>query len=74
MLMRLFKPRVAFRLLDTYISFQEEFTEFMIYLLIAILEKFAKKMLKMRFDELMSMIQNLPTKTWSESDIEIVIA
>lgn len=31
-------------------------------------------MLKMRFDELMSMIQNLPTKNWSESDIEIVIA
>lgn len=28
----------------------------------------------MRFDDLMSMIQNLPTKNWSENDIEIVIA
>lgn len=28
----------------------------------------------MRFDELMSTIQNLPTKTWTQDDIEIVIA
>lgn len=69
MLMRMFSPRVAFRLLDTYISFEEGYPELMIFLLIAILEKFAKKMLKMRFDDLMSLIQNLPTKIWTEEDI-----
>ena len=46
----------------------------MIFLLIAILEKFAKTMLKMKFDDLMSLIQNLPTKDWTEDEIEIVIA
>jgi hypothetical protein len=46
----------------------------MIYLLIAILEKFATKMLKMKFDDLMGLIQNLPTKNWTEDEIEIVIA
>jgi hypothetical protein len=34
----------------------------MIFLLIAVVEKFAKKMLKMKFDDIMSLIQCLPTK------------
>lgn len=46
----------------------------MIYLLITILEKFAKKMLSLRGDDLMTYMQKLPTKEWTEADLEIVIA
>lgn len=46
----------------------------MIYLLIAILEKFAKKILSLRGDELMTFMQRLPTKDWDETNLELVIA
>lgn len=46
----------------------------MIFLLIAVLQKFAKQMLKMKFDDIMSLIQCLPTKQWKQHDIEIIIA
>lgn len=46
----------------------------MIYFLIAILEKFAKKILELRSDELMTFMQKLPTKTWDCEDIDMIIA
>ena len=33
------------------------------------LEKFAEKMLVMKFDELMGFLQSLPTKKWGEADL-----
>ena len=74
MMMRMFQPRVAFRLLDTYISFEDQDSELMIFMLIAILGKFATKMLKMKFDQIMCLIQKLPTQSWTEDDIQTIIA
>ena len=65
---------VGIRLFDTYISFHEEYPTLMIFLLIALLEKFAERMLQMRFDELMGFLQTLPTKNWGEADLEMLIA
>lgn len=73
-MLRMFAPLVGVRLFDTYISYEEEYPTLMIYLLIAILEKFAKKILSLRSDELMTFMQKLPTKEWNEADLEIVIA
>ena len=42
MLLRMFDPLVGLRLFDTFISYEEEYPTLMIYLIIAILEKFAK--------------------------------
>jgi hypothetical protein len=70
----LFKPTIRVRLLDTYISLQEEYPILMIYLLIAILQKFAGKIFQMRSDDLMNFIQNLPTQKWTESDLEDAIS
>lgn len=50
MMLRMFSPLVGVRLFDTYISYDDEYPTLMIYLLIAILEKFAKKILTLRSD------------------------
>jgi len=46
----------------------------MVFLLIAIIEKFAKKLLAMKFEDLMNFLQHLPTKDWNIQDLEMVIA
>lgn len=46
----------------------------MIYLLIAILEKFANKILGLKSDELMTFMQKIPTKDWQSQDIDVIIA
>ena len=50
MMLRLFSPMVGIRLFDTFISYEDEYPTLMLYLLIAIIEKFAKQMLGMRSD------------------------
>ena len=60
---------VGIRLFDTFISYHDEYPTLIIFLLIAILEKFAERMLKMRFEDLMGFMQNLPTKKWGEADL-----
>jgi hypothetical protein len=41
----------------------------MVFLFIAIIEKFAKKLLSYKFEELMGFLQNLPTKNWVVGDL-----
>jgi len=64
MLLRMFNPNVAIRLFDTYITLEGSFPDFMVYIFIAILEKFAHKLLHLRFEDLMAFLQNLPTRKW----------
>lgn len=74
MLLRLFSPGVGIRLFDTYISYEGSYPQLMLFLFIAIVEKFAKKLLHCRFEELMALLQNLPTKQWTPADLDILIA
>lgn len=74
MLLRMFNPLVGVRLFDTYISYESEYPSLMIFILIAVLEKYANKMLELKSDELMTFVQKLPTKEWKEEEIEVVIA
>ena len=69
MLLRCFDPMVGIRLFDTFISYHDEYPTLIIFILIAILEKFAERMLKMRFEDLMGFMQQLPTKKWGEADL-----
>jgi hypothetical protein len=69
MLLRLFSPKVGIRLFDTYISYEGNYPELMVFLFIAIIEKFAKKLLSYKFEELMGFLQNLPTKNWVVGDL-----
>lgn len=70
----MFNPVVGIRLFDTYIAYEEEYPTLMIYLIIGILEKFAKDILKLKGDDLMGFVHKLPTKEWDEQDLEMVIA
>jgi hypothetical protein len=69
MLLRLFAPGVGIRLFDTYISYEGSYPELMLFLFIAIIEKFAKKLLASRFEDIMAFLQNLPTRKWSAADL-----
>lgn len=44
---------MGIRLFDTFISYEEEYPTLMIYLIIAIIEKFAKEILSKKGDDLM---------------------
>ena len=46
----------------------------MVFLLIAILEKFAKDILSLKGEDLMTFVQTLPTKKWGYTELEMVIA
>lgn len=74
MLLRLFTPNVGIRLFDTFLSYEGSYPELMLYLFIAIVEKFAKKLLACRFEDLMAFLQNLPTRKWTTTDLEMLIA
>lgn len=74
MLLRLFGPNVGIRLFDTYISYEGNYPELMVFLFIAIVEKFAKKLLSSKFEDIMAFLQNLPTKKWTASDLQMLIA
>ena len=65
-LLRMFSPRLGIRLFDTYISYEEKYPMFMLYLLVAVFIKFSNRLRAMRFDEIMKFLQNMPTKSWSE--------
>jgi len=70
----MFNPNIGILLFDSYISHLQDFPEMMIFVLIATLRKFEKRLLKMKFEELMSFLQNLPTKSWDHEDLQVVIA
>ena len=69
MLLRMFSVNVGVRMFDTFIACEGSFPELMVCIFIAVMEKYAKKLMAMRFEELMSFLQNLPTKNWGEEDL-----
>mmetsp|Transcript_34244 Transcript_34244/g.39947 ORF Transcript_34244/g.39947 Transcript_34244/m.39947 type:complete len:416 (+) Transcript_34244:31-1278(+) len=74
LLIREFPLKLAMRLFDTYISDDEGFTQLHSYISVVLLTKWSPKIKKMQFHEIMLFLQNLPTKEWSEQDINMVIA
>lgn len=74
LLIREFPLKLAIRLFDTYISDDEGFTNLHCYISVVLLTKWSPKLKKMQFHEIMLFLQNIPTKEWSEADINMVIA
>jgi len=74
LLVREFPLKVGMRLFDTYISDEQGFSVLHIYVCAALLLKWSVKLKKMNFPEIMVFLQNMPTRDWSEQDIEIIIA
>jgi hypothetical protein len=74
LLVREFPLKVGLRLFDTYISDEQGFSVLHIYVCAALLLKWSIKLKKMNFTDIMLFLQSMPTKDWSEKDIEIIIA
>jgi hypothetical protein len=67
----------ANRLTGTLLARQAEeqgFSEFHLYVCAAFLVKWSSKLLKMDFQDIMMFLQSLPTKDWTEKDIELLLS
>lgn len=74
LLIREFSLKVAVRLFDTYISDENGFSVLHLYVCAAILLKWSIKLKKMNLDNIMMFLQDLPTKQWSDQDLDVLIA
>ena len=74
LLIREFPLKLGMRLFDTYISDNEGFTTLHMFVCTALLLKWAQKLKKMQFHEMMLFLQSLPTKEWGEEDLQMLIA
>lgn len=50
------------------------FSEFHLYVCAAFLVKWSDKLQRMDFQEIMMFLQSLPTKSWTEKDVELLLS
>ncbi|KKA26963.1 hypothetical protein TD95_004058 [Thielaviopsis punctulata] len=74
LLMREISVKNTIRMWDTYLAEEQGFSEFHLYVCAAFLVKWSAKLLKMDFQEIMMFLQSLPTKDWTEKDIEMLLS
>ena len=72
-LLREFPLDRAVRMWDTYISEEESFAEFHVYVCTAFLVHWEKEILEKEFPLLLTFLQSLPTQDWTEEDIGILM-
>ncbi|EYB28872.1 hypothetical protein FG05_30253 [Fusarium graminearum] len=72
--MREFSVKNTIRMWDTYLAEEQGFSEFHLYVCAAFLVKWSDKLLDMDFQEIMMFLQSLPTKGWTEKDIELLLS
>jgi TBC1 domain family member 2 len=67
--------RHLFRTALTRVQAEEQgFSEFHLYVCAAFLVKWSSKLVKMDFQEIMMFLQALPTRDWTEKDIELLLS
>eukprot|EP01125_Pyxidicula_operculata_P005857 TRINITY_DN2047_c0_g3_i2.p1 TRINITY_DN2047_c0_g3~~TRINITY_DN2047_c0_g3_i2.p1 ORF type:complete len:288 (+),score=53.83 TRINITY_DN2047_c0_g3_i2:570-1433(+) len=74
LLMREFPLRLVQRMWDTYLSEGESFAILHVYTCAAFLVRWRKELIQEVFPQIMTLIQNLPTKDWDVSDIETLLS
>lgn len=74
LLLRQFTMKICLRLYDTYLSSENTYFSLCLFIFASIVLKYSKKFKSMRFEELMILLQNMPTKEWSEEDLATIIA
>lgn len=74
LLMREISVKNTIRMWDTYLAEEQGFSEFHLYACAALLVKWSDKLVKMDFQEMMMFLQGLPTKDWTEKDIELLLS
>ncbi|KAF2772480.1 RabGAP/TBC [Teratosphaeria nubilosa] len=74
LLMREISVRNTIRMWDTYLAEDQGFSAFHLYVCAAFLVKWSEKLQQMDFQEIMMFLQSLPTKEWTEKDIELLLS
>ncbi|KAH6840778.1 rab-GTPase-TBC domain-containing protein [Chaetomium sp. MPI-CAGE-AT-0009] len=74
LLMREISVKNTIRMWDTYMAEEQGFSEFHLYVCAAFLVKWSDKLVKMDFQEIMMFLQSLPTRGWTEKDIELLLS
>ncbi|KAI5462675.1 rab-GTPase-TBC domain-containing protein [Mariannaea sp. PMI_226] len=74
LLMREISVKNTIRMWDTYLAEEQGFSEFHLYVCAAFLVKWSHKLVHMDFQEIMMFLQSLPTKGWTEKDIELLLS
>ncbi|KAG5920018.1 hypothetical protein E4U42_006335 [Claviceps africana] len=74
LLMREISVKNIIRMWDTYLAEEQGFSEFHLYVCAALLVKWSDKLTKMDFQEIMMFLQSLPTKSWTEKDMELLLS
>ncbi|CAG7920749.1 unnamed protein product [Penicillium olsonii] len=74
LLMREMSIRNTIRMWDTYMAEEQGFSRFHLYVCAAFLVKWTDRLVKMDFQEVMMFLQALPTKDWTEKDIELLLS
>ncbi|KAK7533376.1 rab-GTPase-TBC domain-containing protein [Phyllosticta citribraziliensis] len=74
LLMREVSVKNTIRMWDTYLSEERGFSDFHLYVCAAFLVKWSDQLVKMDFQEIMMFLQSLPTRNWTEKDIELLLS
>ncbi|KAF2495031.1 RabGAP/TBC [Lophium mytilinum] len=74
LLMREITVKNTIRMWDTYLAEDDGFSSFHLYVCAAFLVKWSDRLLKMDFQEVMMFLQALPTRDWTEQDIELLLS
>ncbi|KAL8806802.1 MAG: hypothetical protein Q9200_004904 [Gallowayella weberi] len=74
LLMREVSVRCIIRMWDTYMAEEQGFSDFHLYVCAAFLVKWSDQLVKMEFQDIMMYLQALPTRDWTEKDIELLLS
>ncbi|KAF2147566.1 uncharacterized protein K452DRAFT_314688 [Aplosporella prunicola CBS 121167] len=74
LLMREISVKNTIRMWDTYLAEERGFSDFHLYVCAAFLVKWSEQLVKMDFQEIMMFLQSLPTRNWTEKDIELLLS
>ncbi|KAK5205199.1 GTPase-activating protein [Exophiala xenobiotica] len=74
LLMRELSIKNVIRMWDTYMAEETGFSQFHLYVCAAFLVKWSEQLMKMNFQEILMFLQALPTRDWTEKDIELLLS
>lgn len=74
LLMRELPFALIVRVWDTYLAEADGFAVFHVYVCAALLVSFSEELLEMEFQDLVLFLQNLPTRRWTEKNVDIILS
>ncbi|KAK3656433.1 GTPase-activating protein [Elasticomyces elasticus] len=74
LLMREVRLGEVVRMWDTYLAEDQGFSAFHLYVCAAFLVKWSSQLMQMEFQEIMMFLQALPTRDWTEKDVELLLS